>query len=91
MSFNGFRKLAPPGYQWVKVDPEIYTDGPDCYPWKSTYALWPVRTITGKYVCWQKIYKRRVWKLFKPTHFSEPVTQYATMFEILVNDDSAAN
>ena len=49
---------------WVFKEMEI-TDGlftgPDCYPWMKTFAWLPVKTIGGRYVWLQTVYKQRFW------------------------------
>ena len=67
---------------------EIITTGADCYPWREVYAWWPVKTIGGKRVWREKIYKRRIWAVWGTGFHMEPVVQYATMFEILKNEDN---
>ena len=66
----------------------IITDGADCYPWREVYAWWPVKTISGKYVWRETIYKRKVWVVWGTGFHMEPETQYATLFEILSDDSS---
>lgn len=63
---------------------EIITDGADCYPWREVFALWPVKTITGKRLWWTKVYKRRVWLVWGVSFHMEPEVQYATAFELLL-------
>lgn len=69
-------------YATMKVT-QIITDGADCYPWREVYAWWPVKTISGKHVWRQKIYKRKVWIVWGTGFHMEPETQYAELFEIL--------
>lgn len=84
MSFNGLDKLLPPGYKWEKMKiTQIITDAPDCYPWTEVYAWWPRRTVSGKYVWRQKIYKRKVWVSWGTDFHAEPHVQYATDFDII--------
>ena len=63
----------------------IYT-GPDCYPWREIYAWLPVRTISGKIVWGENIYKRRFWAVWGKGFHMEPEVEYATMLEILKYD-----
>ena len=81
------RIQAPPGYKWVKLrdmEPtQIITDGADCYPWREVYAWLPVKTISGKYVWRQKIYKRKVWVVWGTGFHMEPEVQYATVFDLI--------
>lgn len=63
----------------------IITDGADCYPWREVYAWWPVKTINGKYVWRQKIYKRKVWLVWGASFHMEPEVQYATVFDLINN------
>ena len=67
---------------------QIITDGADCYPWTETFVIWPRKTITGNRIGWQKAYKRRVWVVWGTGFHMEPETQYATLFEILADDNS---
>lgn len=84
MSFNGMNKLLPPGYKWEKMKiTQIITDGPNCYPWKEVYAWFPTRTVSGKYVWRQTLYKRKVWVVWGISFHSEPFVQYATDFDLI--------
>ncbi len=78
---------APDGYKWISIRdlPKHYIyDGPDCYPWREVYAWLPVKTVAGKYVWRQRVYKRRVWVSYGNTPFhSEPLTEYATAFDLI--------
>ena len=69
----------------VKIT-QIIEDGVDCYPWHEVYAWLPVKTVSGKYVWRQKIYKRKVWVVWGTGFHMEPMVQYATLFEMLNND-----
>ncbi len=52
--------------------------------WYESFALLPHKTISGKWVWLQRIFKRRVWKC---TGFAdEPFTEYANLFEVLINE-----
>ena len=64
---------------------QIITDGADCYPWTECYAWLPVKTINGKYVWRQKLYKRKVWVVWGTGYHMEPETQYATAFDMINN------
>lgn len=66
---------------------EIITDGADCYPWREVYAWWPVKTIVGRYVWRQRVFKRRVWLVWGTGFHMEPETQYATAFDLLKHSD----
>lgn len=83
MSFNGIGKFKSSG--WKPMEQTIITDGADCYPWREVFAWWPQKTITGKKIWWEKIYKRRVWVVWGTGFHMEPKVQYATVFEILNN------
>jgi hypothetical protein len=65
---------------------QIITDGADCYPWHEKYAWWPVKTISGRYVWREKVYKRKVWVVWGTGFHMEPEVQYATLFEMLSYD-----
>lgn len=66
---------------------EIITDGADCYPWREVYAWWPVKTVAGRYVWRQRVFKRRVWLVWGTGFHMEPETQYATAFDLLKYTD----
>lgn len=86
MSFSGFDKLGP---EWKPMEiTSIITDGCDCYPWHEVFAWWPVKTITGKRVWWEKVQKRKVWVVWGTGFHMEPHVQYATLFEMLTNEDN---
>jgi hypothetical protein len=63
----------------------IIIDGADCYPWREVYAWWPVKTINGKYVWRQKIFKRKVWLVWGASFHMESEVQYATVFDLINN------
>lgn len=49
--------------------------------WYESFALLPHKTISGRWVWLEKIYKRRVWKC---TGFAdEPFTEYGELFDLL--------
>ena len=81
-----FRSLKKEGMEY-----KIITDGAGCYPWKETFVIFPKKTITGKQLAWQKLYKRRVWVVWGTGFHMEPETQYADLFEILTHDGSNYN
>lgn len=84
MSFNGAMNFNPaPGHKYMEQT--IIKDGADCYPWREVFAWWPRKTITGKKVWWEKVYKRKVWVVWGTGFHMEPAVQYATLFEILNN------
>lgn len=61
-------------------------DGPDCYTWRKTFALWPVKTIKGKYVWFKTVYKQRLWVVWGTGFHMEPTVEYAELFDILTNE-----
>jgi hypothetical protein len=61
----------------------IIKNSAGCYPWRETFVIFPKKTITGKKVAWQKLYKRKVWVVWGTGFHMEPEVQYATLFEIL--------
>jgi hypothetical protein len=75
------------GYKKRKVEYTIIENGADCYPWTETFVIFPKKTITGKRVAWQKLYKRRVWVVWGTGFHMEPEVQYATLFELLKHED----
>jgi hypothetical protein len=68
-----------------------YYDGPDCYPWREVFALWPVLTVTGKWVWLRKVYKRKFYSAGKVVgggnFHLEPFVEYSDIFDILINDE----
>jgi hypothetical protein len=75
-------RYTPPGYQWVKVEPRVITDAPDCYPWRETFVILPRITINKKLVWLRKVYKRRVWLDYDSGRV-DVETQFAELFDIL--------
>lgn len=71
----------------VKITQKIY-DGCDCYPWRKTFAIWPVKTVGGKYVWMKPIYKRKFWVVWGPGIHMEPEVEYGDIFDILTNDNT---
>ncbi len=89
VSYNGAEKFNPsPSKKYMEMT--IIEDGCDCYPWREVFAWWPVKTVTGRGVCWKKVYKRKVWVVWGSGFHMEPETQYATTFDLLTynNKDS---
>ena len=66
-----------------KLDYTIITDGADCYPWREVYAWWPRRTISGRRVWLEKIFKRKIWVIWGTGFHMEPEVEYATLFDLL--------
>lgn len=64
----------------------IITDGAGCYPWTEVFVLWPRTTITGKKVFFETAFKRRVWVVWGSGFHMEPEVEYATLFEIISDD-----
>jgi hypothetical protein len=70
----------------VRITDRIF-DGPDCYPWREVFAWWPVKTIKGRYVWLDFVYKQRFWAIWGQSGFHmEPEVEYATLFDILGED-----
>lgn len=72
-------------YAEMEITERIY-DGCDCYPWRQTFALWPVQTVSGKYVWLRKIYKRKFWAVWGSGWHMEPEVEYAEFFDLLKID-----
>ena len=66
----------------MKITERIH-NGPDCYPWREVFAWWPVRTITGKRIWMDFVYKRKFWAIWGTGFHMEPEVEYATLFDIL--------
>ena len=58
-------------------------DGPDCYNWREVFAWWPVRTIGGKRVWMNFVYKRKFWAVWGTGVHTEPQVEYGTVFDML--------
>lgn len=52
------------------------------HDWVKTFVLLPHKTIMGKYVWLKHVYVRRVW--IYTGFIDEPETQYAELFDILM-------
>jgi hypothetical protein len=61
-------------------------DGPDGYHWREVFALWPVKTVSGKWVWLRKIYKQRFWVVWGTGFHMEPHAEYAELFEVLASE-----
>ena len=86
MSYNGAAKFNPkPGHRYMEYT--VIEDGADCYPWREVFAWLPHRTLTGKRIWLEKVYKRRVWIVWGTGFHMEPEVQYATIFELLAGKD----
>lgn len=66
----------------MHITERIY-DGCDSYPWRQVFAIWPVKTISGKYVWLRKVYKRKFWAVWSNGFHMEPEVEYAELFDIL--------
>ena len=74
------------GWKYMEITERIH-NGPDCYPWREVFAFWPVKTIRGKRVWLQKIYKRRFWVVWGVSFHMEPHVEYGELFDILKDED----
>ena len=61
-------------------------DGADCYPWRRTFALWPVQTIGGRWIWLRTVYKQKFWAVWGTGFHMEPEVEYAELFDILADD-----
>lgn len=78
------------GSETVELDiTERIYDGPDCYPWRKTFALWPVKTIGGQRIWLRTVYKQRFWAVWGKGFHMEPWVEYATLFEILKDESKS--
>lgn len=68
----------------MRITDRIY-DGADSYPWRETFAYWPVKTIGGRYVWLQKVYKRKFWVIWGTGFHMEPEVEYGNLFDVLTN------
>ncbi len=64
-------------------------NGPDCYPWRKSFVLWPQRSITGQWLWMTVAYKRRFWAVWGTGFHMEPEVEYATILEILADQREA--
>ena len=49
----------------------------------KTFAWLPVKTIGGRYVWLQTVYKQRFWAVWGSGFHMEPEVEYATLFDML--------
>lgn len=82
MSFYGADKIDPRNLPDMNITQRIY-DGCDCYDWRQVFAIWPVKTVGGKYVWLRKIYKRKFWVVWGVSFHMEPHVEYGTLFDII--------
>ena len=82
MSFYGADKIDPRNLPDMNITQRIY-DGCDCYDWRQVFAIWPVKTVSGKYVWLRKIYKRKFWVVWGVSFHMEPHVEYGTLFDII--------
>ena len=85
IEFNRMVQLTQPipSKSGGPMEYSIIKDGADCYPWRETFVIFPKKTITGKRLAWQKLYKRKVWVVWGTGFHMEPEVQYADLFELL--------
>lgn len=79
MSFTGAKYLTnipvPPLNTLVSIQ----------HDWWPSFALFPHKTISGKFIWLKPCYKRVVWRY---TGFTdEPFTEYATVLDILADTE----
>jgi hypothetical protein len=74
----------------LKITQRIY-DGCDCYPWREVFAFWPVKTVSGKYVWFRKIYKRKFWVVWGTGFHMEPHVEYGNLFDMITDTDETRN
>lgn len=72
-------------YATMEITQRIF-DGPDGYHWRKTFALWPVKTISGKYVWLRTVYKQRFWAVWGRGFHMEPCVEYAELFDVLSSE-----
>jgi len=70
---------------------QVITDGCDCYPWHEVYTWLPVKTITGKTIWMDRVFKRKIWVVWGTGFHMEPEVEYATMFELLADTEDRYN
>lgn len=61
-------------------------DGPDCYHWRNVFVWWPVKTISGKYVWMNWIYKQKFYKAtpwYGQNYKMVLQVEYGELFDIL--------
>lgn len=68
----------------------IIENGCDCYPWMEVFAFMPRQTVSGKWVWWKRLYKRKVWVVWGTSFHMEPHVQYATAFDLLTYNNEIA-
>lgn len=69
-------------YATMEITERIF-NGPDCYTWRKTFALWPVKTISGKYLWLRTVYKQRFWAVWGKGFHMEPEVEYAELLDVL--------
>jgi len=87
IELNKMVQLTQPIPNGKPLEQTIITDGADCYPWTEHFAWWPVKTITGLKAWGVKLYKRKVWIVWGTGFHMEPEVQYATLLEILADEN----
>ena len=69
-----------------------YFEGPDCYRWRKVFAFLPVRTISGRYVWFDKVYKQKFYsrgnKICQDNYSLRQFVEYAEIFDLLKLDEA---
>ncbi len=86
LELNGMEKFSPGTWKPMEITGRIY-NGPDCYTWREVFAWWPVKTVSGRYVCWRKIYKQRYYAIWGAGFHMEPMVEYGTLFDVIKSGD----
>lgn len=81
MSFNGMEKFSAGSIPPMKT--QVLWDGADCYHWRKTFAYWPVKTVSNRYVWFKTVYKRRFWVVWGTGFHMEPHVEYGTLFDVI--------
>lgn len=53
--------------------------------WWRSFALLPCKTLSGKWVWMEMVYKRVVWR-YTGVHI-EPFTEYGTLFDVIKHNE----
>ena len=66
----------------------------DIEPWVRVFVIWPRKTISGRWVWLERVFKRKVMAIWGIGFHYEPGIEYATLFEVIASaedDDGSAN
>jgi len=75
---------AWPGWVWKKMEiTKVEFPDKSCHDWKLVFIFWPVKSVSGQRLFWQRAYRRKCVAIWNDGLHQDSITQYATLFDIM--------